>query len=373
MPYIPTMPKNRLFFALGVAALFSLTAWAQAPIAPPAGSVQAAQADALAKAKAAIDEPPTEAEKTLDAAIKKVAALNSVAADLNESVDMLDQKFTIRGRYLKAPGHRIYLQLKIAGLADSAAQMLQVCDGQTLWDYQQVLDSQQYGKLEVGQVFEKLKAPELDDLIRDSVTSQLGFAGADELLRGLRKIGRFDQQVAEVLDGKDVWLLTGEWKSREGLFAPNQQPLPALAPLPAYVPSLLKVWVGKDDGWPYKVRLVGRLATVLSETRKIVDGKPVGAAGGQRKIQPTIVEIVYSDVKFNPELKTDEFAFTPPQNARVEDRTQTFVGMLDQAIQFRAASKKAEAAKGDEPLLKQPIDLPKVDAPAPLPISPPPR
>lgn len=371
MPYIPTMPKNRILPALGIAALIPLTGWVQTPSAPPAGSVQAAQAKA--KAQAAVIEPPTEAEKTLDAAIKKVAALKSMAADLTESVDMLDQKFTIRGRYLKAPGHRIYLQLKVSGLADSTAQMLQVCDGQTLWDYQQVLDTQVYGKLEVGPVFEKMKAPELEDLMREQVTAQLGFAGPDELLRGIRKIGKFDQQVGDTFDGKAVWLLTGEWKSRDGLVAPNQQPLSALAPLPAYVPSLIKVWVGKDDGWPYKVRLVGRLASDLSETRKIIDGKPVGSAGIKRKVQPTVIEIVYSDVKLNPELKTDEFAFTPPRNARVDDRTQSFVGMLDQAIQFRAAAKKAEAAKGEEPLLKQSIDLPKIDAPAPLPASPPPR
>ena len=109
-------------------------------------------------------EPPNDAEKTLDAAIAKLAALTSVSADITETVDMLEQQFTIRGRYRKTPNRRISLQLKVSGLADATASMIQVCDGQTLWDYQQVLESKSCSRIDINPVLEKLKAPEIDEL-----------------------------------------------------------------------------------------------------------------------------------------------------------------------------------------------------------------
>ena len=69
-------------------------------------------------------------------------------------------------------------------------------------------------------------------------------------------------------------------------------------------------------------------------------------------MKPSVITIVYAAVKLNTDLKTDEFVFTPPQKVRVEDRTQTLVTRLDQEIQFRAAAKKAEAAKAEDPLFE---------------------
>src|SRR4051812_33429830 len=123
MPYIPTMPKNRTFPALGIALLIPLAAWAQSPSEPakapapaattpdatpaaPAGSTQAVQAAQTAAAAAA--EAPTETETFLDGAIKAIDKLKTVSADIVQKVDMLDQKFNISGRYLKGQEGRIY-------------------------------------------------------------------------------------------------------------------------------------------------------------------------------------------------------------------------------------------------------------------------
>ncbi|GAC1449513.1 MAG: hypothetical protein NVSMB9_33400 [Isosphaeraceae bacterium] len=384
MPYIPTMPKNRIFLALGVALTISMAAWAQAPSpttttgssspsAPLAGSVQEAQA------KSAAPEPPTDAEKELDRAIARVAALKSVSADLLQTVDMLDQHFQIEGRYLKAPNRRIYLKLKVTGIHESPGTMLQVCDGETLWDYKQILESQSYSKLEIAQILEKLKAPELDDKIREQVLSGLGFSGPEELLKGLRRVVRFDQKSSVTIKDKEYWVLRGEWRSREGLFGVNQQPLPLTAQLPAYVPSLVILHLGKEDGWPYKIRLVGRRPPNLTDTRKIgPDGRPIGSLKSIQEVKPTVMEMTYSNVLLNPDLKTDEFAFQAPPGVRTEDGTQALLGMLDQAIQMRSTQKKAEAAKGEDSLLKQPIEVPRETSEAnpsssPSPSSPPNR
>ena len=163
MPHILTMPKIRILPVFAIALIVPLAAWAQGQIASP-GSV-AAQTTPPGTGKAVdptANEPPTDADLQLDEAIKLVAALKSVSADVQQAVDLLDQKFSVSGRYLKAQNNRVYLNLKVSGLADASGQMLQVCDGQTLWDYQQILDSQSYRKIGVGQVFQKLSSPDIE-------------------------------------------------------------------------------------------------------------------------------------------------------------------------------------------------------------------
>lgn len=353
MPYIPPMPKNRIFTAAVIALLVPLAAvWAQVPGTP-----------GIPGSPAAPVAPPTDAEIYLDEAIKKVSALKSVSAKINQTVDMLDQKFSLTGTYLRAPNNRISLQLSVVGLADANGKMIQVCDGQTLWDYQQILDQQVYRKIEVAKVFEKLKSADLDQELVGNITTQLGFSGPQELLVGLRKALSFDQKESVTENGKDYVVLRGTWKSRDGLLGPNQPAISPTAQLPSYIPSMAVLTLGKDDGWPYKLKLVGKRPSVITDTRKIgQDGRPIGRRSAVVEVAPTVIMLTYSDVKLNPELTVEDFIFSAPPGARVDDTTQALLGMLDSTIQVRAAQKKAEAAKAEDPLLKESIPLP---SPAP--------
>ncbi len=384
MPYIPIMPKNRTIPWIGLGLLIPLAALAQAPKdepakpstsirdaaapAPAPGSVQAAQA---AQATAA---PPTEAETFLDAAIKTIAGLKTVSADIKQKVDMLDLRFDVTGRYRKGRDHRVYLRLKVSGLPDSNGETLQVCDGKVLWDFQQVLDSKSYRRIEIDQVFDKLKSPELDEALRQQVMTNLGIAGPEELLRGLRRTVHFNQpKTAETLkDGREVWVLRGDWVNRDGLTGPGQTPIPPDGPLPAYVPSLVVVYLGQKDSWPYMVRFVGTQPTVLIDTRPIgPDGRRIGSKDSIQKVKATKITLNYENVIFNSNLSDDEFAFTAPSSARVDDQTQAVVSMLEQAIALRGAQKKADAAKAEDSVLKESIPVPRSDnaepaAPAPL-------
>jgi outer membrane lipoprotein-sorting protein len=308
--------------------------------------------------------PPTEAELTLDEAAKKVAALASVAADLVQKVEMLKQKFEIKGRYLKAPGERLYLRLVVSGLPGATGEMRQVSDGVTLWDFQQVLESKYCRKVMLAPVLEKLKSADLDAAAREQVMTQLGVAGPDVLLVGLRKAVHFDQKEEGTYDGRPVWILRGTWQDRQGLLGPNQQPLPEKAPLPPYVPSQATLTIGKEDGWPYKVRLAGRVPTMLLDTRRIgPDGRPIGPRTSIQSIEPSVVELTYTNVTLDPTLRGDEFDFTPPDNLRPDDITESLLSGLEQMIQAKIAQKKAESARA-EPLLNQSISVPKAKSPS---------
>ena len=117
----------RIILAATVVALTTTASFAQTPPSPP--PAQSPQAGTAVQAPA---EPPTEAEKLIDAAIPKVAAVKAVSATLTQDVKMMGQTFQVKGRYLKAPGSRILLRLEVAGLLGSSGSMTQVCNGDVL-------------------------------------------------------------------------------------------------------------------------------------------------------------------------------------------------------------------------------------------------
>jgi hypothetical protein len=349
---------------------------APAQTAAPTPSTAATPGAAAAPPPAAPAPPPTDAELALDEAIKKVTALGALSAELVESVEMLKQRFEIHGTYRKAPGGRLFLKLVVSGLPGSSGEMRQVCDGVTLWDYQQLLESKYYHKITLGPILDKLKDPEIDAATREQVLARLGIAGPEVLLVGLRRTIHFDQKDEGTIqvkapDGatvsRPVWILRGTWQDRQGLLGPNNQPLPPNAPLPAYIPSQATVSIGKDDGWPYEVRLAGRQPSVLQDTRRIgPDGRPIGTLSSIQKssIEPSVMVLRYSLVSLEPSFKPEEFAFPVPPGTHVEDGTETELSMLQQVIEAKIAARKNETAK-TEPLLDQSIEPKAAPVPSP--------
>ncbi len=366
MPSIPTMPKNRAIYAITVGLLVPLTALAQGPGGgqPPgqAGFALPVPKEENKEAK------PTKAEEALDEAIAKLKAAKSLSAESVMSVDMLGQKFEIKGTYLKSGNNRVYLKLTLSGLGDASATTLQACDGTTLWDFRQVLDTQSYFKYTIGPILQRLDNPALDASMREQVITDLGFAGPESLLAGLRRKVGFNQKAADTLEGKKVWVIRGDWKDRTGLVAPNQQPLPPTIPLPPYIPANVAAWIGQDDGFPYKVEMYGNIPSMLAaDTRRIgPDNKPIGAKPQASKVDPSRIVLTYTDVKINPPIKPELFGWQPPADAKgVQDLTETMLARIDQAIQYQTAMKKSEAAKAAEPTLPEAITVPRTTDPAP--------
>ncbi len=379
LPYIRTMLKNLTIFmwplvanvvlAVTIGTGFAARTFSQdrpsapsqpaaAKSAPTPGSASA-DADAAAKAAAAAAEQATEAEAIIDKAIKKIAELQSMAADLQEEVEMLGQKFTIKGRYLKAPNRRVYLRMTVTGLPDSSGTSLQVCDGETLWDYQQILENQFYRKSSIKPILEKLNSPELDPKIRDQALNSMGFAGPETLLSGLRKYIKFDQKENGELDGKPVWVMRGTWKNRQGIVNFNGAPVSPTGPLPPYVPCDASLYLDKDDLFPRKLDLWGREITDIIDTRpRGPDGRPIGARRTIERPTPSKIRLLYSNVKLNVTIRIDEFAFQAPTTANVDDNTEFIVKMLEQAIAAEAARKKNEAVRKEGPVLDQSLEIP---------------
>jgi outer membrane lipoprotein-sorting protein len=352
------MPQNRTLLALVTAAALPLLALAQTPdpAAPSAGTP--------ATAPEAAKPEPTEAEKVLDEAIDKVKKVQAVAANVQQDVEILGQKFQIKGRYLRAPQYRVYLLLELTGLGNARGTMLQVCDGATFWDYKKVLDQPDLRKRTLAPIIEKLESPDADAELRDRVLSSLGFAGPDALLVGLRKAVHFNQKEEGELDGRKVWIIRGRWTDLASLTSPDQPPLRLADPIPPYVPSLVYAWIGQEDGWPYRVELSGRKLGVMEQRKDIreigPDGRPVGRPITPPNVQPSKIILTYSQVELDPRLTPDQFAFQPPNdpNIRVIDETQMIANDLTNVLAERAARRKAEAAREGATDLDRSIPVP---------------
>jgi hypothetical protein len=354
---------------LSVAVLSSWLGSASAQQPPPVGQTSpgpagAGMASPDSQAKEKAEEPPTPAEILIDEAKTKLGKLQSAAAKLQERVDMLNQHVVLAGEYFMAPQYRVYFRLRLEGLADSGGTTLQVCDGDTLWDFQQILEQQAYHKFSVKPVMERLNSPDLDPKLKEQFKEGMGFAGPETLLTGLRRLFRFSKEKNQEkeeskIGDRPVWVLRGEWKDRKGLTGPDQRPVNASGLLPPYIPKLVILYLGKDDGWPYKVELLGQKPTVVQDTRKVgPDGRPIGSRSSIETVDPTRIVLEYTDVRLNPALDSSQFAFTPGGNAPVDDGTEMIVKQLDSMIAMTAERKKAEAAKKEGPVLEQSLEIP---------------
>jgi hypothetical protein len=315
------------------------------------------------------EEPPTETDRFVDSAIAKIAKIPSVSADLRQDVDMLHTKFSIKGQYLRAPQSHFKLHLLIEGLPDATGESLQNCDGETLWNYQLILDRAYYRKRSVKPILERLNSPEINPVFKNQIVIEMGFAGPEVLLQGLRKSVRFDQRdEAELEDGRKVWKIHGTWKNRQGLVGPDSRPVNPMGALPPYVPMDVRLFLGRDDSWPYRLELAGRELSSLIETRRIgPDGRPIGAKSSIERIPRTVITLVYSNVKLGGTIPNEDFAFRPPANATVDDDTELILKGLDRELEQEAMRKKNEAAQKEGATIDQPINLPSPPATTPNP------
>lgn len=349
--------------ALALALGLGLTPWiaGQEPAPPGPDAPQAAPTAAEP------DAPPTEAEQAIDAAIESVRKRPSVVADVALDADMLGHAFKVVGQYLKADGNRMLLRLSVEGLPGGSGTMQQVSDGVTFKDYRRILDQQQMTTFQMEPVLKVLDSPDGDAEFRRQVATQLGIAGPEALLAGLRRVARFDQMAEETLDGRPVRVLRGTWKDREALALPaNQNALLQTGFLPAYVPSHITLWLDKETGWPWKLQMQGKIPSTLREERILgPDGRPIGRKSAQTKDRPSTMLLTYTLV--DRPIDPSEFYFEAPPGIDVRDLTEQITTGLQGAFAQMAQRRRMQDAQQGS-ALDQALPAP---SPSPLPLQPP--
>ncbi|GIW86803.1 MAG: hypothetical protein KatS3mg108_1127 [Isosphaeraceae bacterium] len=346
--------------ALGVGIGFGSAAGLGGQEPGSIGSEVRPAADADAEANA----PPTEAERAIDAAIESIRGMAAIAADIALDADMLGHRFRVVGQYVKADGNRMLLRLTVEGLPGGSGTMQQVSDGQTFKDYRRVLDVQQMTTFQMEPVLRILDAPDADAEFRRQVVAQLGMAGPEALLEGLRRTARFDQMSEETWNDRPVRVIRGLWKDREALALPANQTAQLQAGfLPSYVPSHITLWLDRETGWPWKLQMQGKLPSVLREERILgPDGRPIGRKTSQSKDRPSTLTLSYTLV--DRPIDPNEFFFEAPPNISVQDITEQLTAGLQNAFaQLSQRRRREEAEQGGR--LEQSLPAPGPDTPAP--------
>jgi outer membrane lipoprotein-sorting protein len=293
-------------------------------------------------------QPATPAERQIDDAIMRIAKLDSVSADFDRTVEMLNENFTLKGSYIKAAGRRVYLQLTASGAPENKITMLHVCDGETLWDYNQMFESRAFTRLSIKPILARLDSPDLDRKSKDRATREIGFEGADTLLTELRTCFKFGVQEmkTDIIQGKPVWIMQGTWK--KGPVSQEPDPRPSLSPgfLPPYLPSDATLYLGKDDYWPYKLEVAGRQSNAPGDGRRRgLNGEPIGSLRSIKKVTSTRIVLTYSNVNFNAAIPLFWFRAPTPAGLIADDRTRTMINELDEAINIEAQRKKTEVER----------------------------
>ncbi len=294
---------------------------------------------------------PTEAELALDEAIAALESIGSVRAKVIEDVDMLGQKFTLEGEYLRQDQTHFRLQLRAVGLPGNPGRMLKVCNGNVLYDYTRLLNQNDYYRVDLTELIQVIGQEPFEEIHRNAILrQQVGVIGPLGLLEGLRASVRFDRQLKGTYQGKPVSIYRGTWKDMSAF---GLGPMATIQSVPAYLPSLVEVVVDESNGWPYRVKLYGKQRSVVtggSGTPKLdpISGRPVGSTMNDEEPVSTFV-LSYVDVDFEPDYDPAlEFAFAPPEaeRNRVVDRTRELLQQVDQIKQILLAQQQQEQSQG---------------------------
>ena len=358
------MPNKR--FILSTLAILGVPLWLMAQ--EPAG-----RPTSLTGTPATSTELPgaAAADQVLQAAITKLRDRPTAVADISLQADMLNEKFRVVGQYLKATDYRVLLRLTVEGLADAQATTQQICDGTTIYNLSIAYDEQRISSIRLAPLLKALENPDADADFKEAVLTQFGFSGPEALLQGLRKAAEFDLGMKEDdYEGRPVYILRGQWKDRESLGlpagGPNAQGAARIGFLPPYVPSQVALWVGRDNGWPYKLVMEGKVPSVLKE-EPILDptGRPIAKKPTAVRERPS--RLTLTDNLIDREVSPDEFQFRVPENARIDDLTDRVSVAIDAQISELSARRRSQGDGGQNDQI-DPLNAPRPDgAPAPSP------
>jgi hypothetical protein len=276
----------------------------------------------MAAAVATGQEPPADAaaasasdpaaQTTFQQALVALAERRTIEATLLESVTINDQPIKMAGRYLYANGKsRLELQVKLTG--DAEGSLLEVVDGDVLWNQTTIGETRQVTLRNLKQI-----SAVLAELPPQTATNglDLGLGGLPGLLRSLERTMSFEQRREE---GEFI-ILQGQWNPE---FLANWQNAESKE-LPPYVPDVLRVYLDAETLFPRRFLYLKRIP-------------------GKDSLKP-FVRLEFHDVKLDGDIDDAEFEFTPPEDIVPDDVTTVYIDQLKRRAGVTDSPPKTEAA-----------------------------
>ncbi len=259
-----------------------------------------------------------DAQQAFNKALAALTTRKSIEARLVESITISDQPLRMKGRYIEQ-GERSRLELSVKLAGGSEGTLLEVVDGEVLWNQTVIGESKQVTFRNLKQIADALKAlpPQTSTTGLD-----LGLGGLSGLMKSLDSTMSFTQLRAEKDQEATLLVLQGTWKPE---FLANWQSGGAKE-LPPFVPDALRLSLDAETLFPRRFLYLKR-------------------AGDQESLRP-YVRLEFQDVKLDGEVDEAEFEFTPTEDLVPEDVTTLYIDQLKRRAAANSGDDKSQDSTG---------------------------
>ena len=255
--------------------------------------------------------PQSQAQGTLEAAVRMLESHSCVSAKIFLEGHLFDKHLVGQGVYLQQrSGRQLLMRLELRMQhGEQTSSLVQVCDGQTLWERRNLLGDEKRSHIDVARAARGLERDE-EPASQGEVGFLPGLGGLPRLLRGLDAACDFTSAQEGLLKVGNyqipVWKLHGQWKSDQLLKLlgkPEQGAQPGSPPdlkkLPPHVFDHVILMLGQEDLFPYRI-----------EYRRTVAGKALRSdTPPSRPLMTTQLHDVVLDAPVDP----SRFRYNPGQ------------------------------------------------------------
>ena len=253
--------------------------------------------------------PPSDGQMLVRQAAASLECNYSVAAEVTQKAMLMGHEVIGSGTYCEQRSNqalRFRLELNAQTRDDKLASgLVQVCDGQYLWNYRKLKGDESLSRVDLALVERRLAESGA------AHTTQIldrwpGIGGLPKLLRSFDRAFVFDNPEGVQLQAEfPAWKVEGRWRPEmlvravpEHRNAIEQGRGVARDDLPEHLPNSVVLFLGKDDLFPYSIvfyRLDGTTANVKAS--------PNAPAA--------IVRIDMTKVRFNQPIPAGQFVYNP--------------------------------------------------------------
>ena len=252
-------------------------------------------------------------------------------AKTRQSVHVFNQKLVGSGSYSQlANGPKLFLKLELKlRVDDEDRSLLQISDGDSLWEVHGRDDVQTLSHVSLGRLREvAAKGLKQDPPLRLPPSLWMALGGIPRLLAELEKNFVFQDAQPMTVAGHPVWKLEGQWKpamlanmlpeQKEEILAGQEA---RLEELPPQVPHGVTLILGRDE-------IIPLFPYSFSFYRNVVVDQEAGAVE-----RDALVTWELFEVRIRPDLRSSDFDHRPAPNQEVHERTGHYVKRLQAAAE----------------------------------------
>ncbi len=297
---------------------------AKQPPAEPAGEVVVPNIDAL-----------------LRQAVVQLSATGSIEAKVRQRIDLFDRELIGSGTYAQqGAGLTTRLRLEMRMRAnESAMDLLQVANGETLWTFNAVDGLHTLRRVDVDRVQDALRSERGDEPIARTPTGTIGLGGLSWMLDGLRQYCDFNDVQSAKLAELDVFVVHGQWRTEKLLSLLPEAERQRVAAggtidasrLPQHLGDRVTIYLGRDDLFPYRFDYRRTLPQEEngnngSNTPGTADSATTDASPPTAAATKPVMTLEFYEVRFGRNLPLEMFAYKPGQGAI--DDTDRYIDRL---------------------------------------------